>query len=149
MNKKDKLLTWGCALLQGWSGINLLLSGLIVLLVTTGLSNSPLLAMVFSSAEVAAMPLKYITALNTLTILYNSYAVAMSITVWFMVKQALRNQEHWPFWVLLFTIGSVEIFAFVASAPFAQVRWQVNVLLSLLYVGAMLAIGKSYYGKSK
>ena len=147
MIKKDKTFNLGCKLLHCWSGINLFFSSLILFIVTTGISNSPLFAMVFTSSEVSELPLKVIKAMNCLTILYNSYAVAMSIMVWFVVKKALKNKERWAFWALLITIGIVEVFAFIASAPFNHTRWQVNVGLTLLYLIGMFLVGRKYYGK--
>ena len=145
----DKNLFRGCAILQWWSGINLLLSFAILFIVVSGLGNSPLFSMVFEPAEVAELPQKVIGAMNTLTILYNSYAVAMSVIVWFVVKNALRNNARWAFWALLFTIGIAEVFAFIASAPFNHTRWQVNVVLSLLYLIGMALAGYAMYGRKK
>ena len=72
----DKPLKRGCIALYCWSGINLFLSTLILFLVVSGISDSPLLSMVFVPSEVAGLSPKVIGAMNTLTILYNSYAVA-------------------------------------------------------------------------
>ena len=107
----DKTLKRGCVVLYCWSGINLFLSSLILFIVVSGLRNSPLLSMVFVPSEVAELSPKSIGALNTLTILYNSYAAAMSVMVWFVVRNALRNKTRWAFWTLLVTIGIAEIFA--------------------------------------
>ena len=137
----EKKLKYGCIALYCWSGINLFLSALILFLVVSGLQNSPLFSMVFESAEVAELSTKVISAMNTLTILYNSYAVAMSVLVWFVTRNALKNKAKWAFWGLLVTIGIAEVFAFIASAPFNHVRWQVNVPLSLLYITGMVLTG--------
>jgi hypothetical protein len=110
-------------------------------MVTTSISNSPLFSMVFTKAEVAELSSQVIRAMNCLTILYNSYAVAMSIMVWFVVKYALKNKERWAFWALLITIGIAEIFAFIASAPLNHTRWQVNVVLVLLYLIGTILVG--------
>ena len=143
---ENKMLKYGCNALSCWSGINLFLSSLILFIVVSGLGNSPLLSMVFKPDEVAALSPKVIGALNTLTILYNSYAVVMSVMVWFVVRNALRTKARWAFWALVVTIGIAEIFAFIASAPFNQTRWQVNVVLSLLYIIGMALTGYALYG---
>ncbi|MCL2486974.1 MAG: hypothetical protein FWE86_05175 [Oscillospiraceae bacterium] len=142
-----KTLKHGCNLLLWWSGINLFLSSLILFIVVSGLGNSPLLSMVFEPAEVAEFSPKVIGAMNTLTILYNSYAVAMSVMVWFVVKNALRNKAQWAFWALLVTIGMAEVFAFIASVPFNHTRWPVNAVLSLLYLSGMVLAGHALYGR--
>ena len=141
----DKMLKHGCAALKFWSGINLFLSFFILFFVVSGISDSPLLSMVFVPSEVAEISPKVIGAMNTLTVLYNSYAVAMSVMVWFVVRYALRNKARWAFWALLITIGFAEIFAFIASAPFNHTRWQVNVVLSLLYLTGMALSGRAIY----
>ena len=145
--KPDKLLKSGCTALSCWSGINLFLSSLILFLVVSGLQNSPLFSMVFVPAEVAQLSPKVIGAMNTLTILYNSYAAAMSILVWFVARNALRKQAKWAFWALLIPIGIAEIFAFIASAPFHHTRWQVNVVLSLLYIIGMTLTGTALHSR--
>ena len=142
----NKTLILGCSILKWWSGINFVLSFLILVIVVTKLGNSPLFSMVFKPEEVNELPQKVIKAMNTLTILYNSYAVAMSIMVWFVVKNALSNGERWAFWVLLITIGIAEVFAFIASAPFNHTRWQVNAVLSLLYLVGMTLVGFGLFG---
>jgi bacteriorhodopsin len=75
-------------------------------------------------------------------ILYNSYAIALSVLVWLVVRSCLSTGQKWAFWALLITIGFVEVFAFIASAPLQNVRWQVNVVLNALYV---VGIGLSGY----
>ncbi|MCL2671623.1 MAG: hypothetical protein FWF10_06270 [Clostridiales bacterium] len=149
MKNPDKLLKRGCTALYCWSGINLFLSALILFLVVSGLQNSPLFSMVFVPSEVAELPDKVISAMNCLTILYNSYAVAMSVMVWFVTRNALRNKARWAFWALLVTVGIAEIFAFIASAPFNHVRWQVNVPLSLLYIIGMALTGWAIFENKK
>ena len=144
----NKKLKYGCVAFYCWSGINLFLSALILFLVVSGLQNSPLFSMVFESAEVAELSPKVISAMNTLTILYNSYAVAMSVLVWFVTRNALKKRAKWAFWGLFVTIGVAEVFAFIASAPFNHVRWQVNVPLSLLYIIGMALTGHALLERS-
>jgi len=139
--KQEKRYNLGCNLLLWWSGANFFFSFLILFLVTTGLQDCPLFAMVFTRDEVAQLPDKVIKAMNCLAILYNSYAVAMSVLVWFVVKNALKNKQRWAFWALLITVGIASIFSFVATAPFSYTRWQVNVPLALLYVVGMFLVG--------
>jgi hypothetical protein len=50
---------------------------------------------------------------------------------------------------LLITIGFVEIFAFIASAPIGNARWQVNIILSALYVVGIGLSGWSLFKGDK
>jgi hypothetical protein len=136
------MLRTGSRFLFLWSGLNFLISSLILTIVVFRIGNSPLLGMVFEKSEIASLDALVITSLNTLTILYNSYAVALSVLVWFVIRLCLSKGQKWAFWVLLITIGFVEIFAFVASAPLGNARWQVNLVLSILYI---VGIGLSGY----
>ncbi len=136
------MLKTGSRILSLWSGLNFLISSLILTIVVFHIGNSPLLGMVFEESEIASLDAMVITSLNTLTILYNSYAVALSVLVWFVIRLCLSKGQKWAFWVLLITVGFVETFAFVASAPIGNVRWQVNIILSALYV---VGIGLSGY----
>jgi hypothetical protein len=105
--------------------------------------------MVFEKSEIASFDARVILALNCLTILYNSYAVAFSVMVWFVNRLCLSKGQKWAFWTLLVTIGFVEIFAFVASVPLENARWQVNVVLSALYVAGISLSGWSLFKGDK
>ena len=140
------MLKAGSRFLSLWCGLNFLISSLILTIVVFHYGNSPLLVMVFEKSEIARLDAKVISALNCLTILYNSYAIALSVLVWFVIRICLSKGQKWAFWALLITIGFVEIFAFIASAPIGNVRWQVNVILSALYV---VGIGLSGYSLFK
>ena len=140
------MLKSGSRCLSLWSGLNFLISSLILTIVVFHIGNSPLLGMVFETSEIARLDARVISALNCLTILYNSCGVALSILALFIIWSGLINGKRWAFWALLITIGFVEILAFVASAPFGNVRWQVNIVLSALYV---VGIGLSGYSLFK
>jgi len=116
------MLKAGSRCLYSWSGLNFLLSSLILIIVVFRFGNSPLLAMVFEESAIARLDAGVILALNCLTILYNSYAIALSVMVWLVVRFCLSKGQKWAFWALLVTIGFVEVFAFIASAPLGNVR---------------------------
>ena len=140
------MLKAGSRFLSLWSGLNFLISFLILTIVVFHIGDSPLLGMVFEKAEIARLDARVISALNCLTILYNSYAIAFSVLAWFVIRLSLSKGQKWAFWVLLFVIGFVEVMAFIASAPIGNARWQVNVILSTLYV---VGIGLSGYSLFK
>ena len=142
------MLKAGSRFLSLWSGINFLLAALILTSVVIFNANSPLLVMVFEKSEIASLDAKVIASLNALTILYNSCSVVLSVLVWLLIRKSLIAGQKWAFWVLLFVIGFVEVMAFIASAPIGNVRWQVNIPLSVLYI---VGIGLSGYSifKSK
>ena len=136
------MLKAGSTVLSIWSGITFLLAALILASVVVFGANSPLLVMVFARSEIASLDAKVIASLNTLTILYNSCSMVLSVLVWLLIRKSLIAGQEWAFWVLLFAIGFVEVMAFIASAPIGNARWQVNVVLSALYV---VGIGLSGY----
>src|SRR4030042_2629677 len=127
------MLKRGSTILSIWSGINFLLAGLILTSVVIFNANSPLLLLVFEKSEIAILDAKVIASLNTLTILYNSCSMVVSVLVWLLIRKNLNTGQKWAFWALLFVIGFVEVMAFIASAEVGPVRWQVNVILSILY----------------
>jgi hypothetical protein len=127
------MLKAGSRFLSLWSSINFLISTLILTIVVFHIGNSPLLGMVFEKSEIAGLDARVISALNCLTILYNSYAVALSVLVWFVIRLCVSKGQKWAFWVLLFVIGFVEVMAFFASSYIGHGRWQVNVVQSVLY----------------
>jgi hypothetical protein len=143
------MLKTGSRFLSSWSVLNFLISSLILTIVVFRIGNSPLLGMVFEKSEIASLDTMVITSLNTLTILYNSYAVALSVLVWFVIRLCLSKGQKWSFWVLLITIGFVEIFAFVASAPLGNARWQVNLVLSIFYIVGFGLSGYSIFKGDK
>ena len=136
------MLVRGSTILSIWSGINFLLAALILTSVVVFNANSPLLVMVFEKSEIASLDARVIASLNALTILYNSCSVALSVLVWLLIRKSLLAGQQWALWVLLVVIGFVEVMAFIASAPIANARWQVNVVQSVLYV---VGIGLSGY----
>ncbi len=143
------MLKAGSTILSIWSSINFLLAALILTSVVIFNANSPLLVMVFENPEIANLPAKVIASLNTLTILYNSCSVGLSVLVWLIIRKSLIAGQKWAFWALLFVIGFVEIFAFIASAPIGNARWQVNVLQSVLYVVGISLSGYSIFKGDK
>jgi hypothetical protein len=142
------MLKRGSIVLSIWSGLNFLISSLILTIVVFQIGNSPILALVFEESEIASLDAKVIASLNALTILYNSCAVALSVLALFIIWSGLINGKRWAFWALLTTIGFVEILAFVASAPIGNARWQLYVVLSVLYVVGIGLAGYSIF-KSK
>lgn len=139
------MLKKGSIVLSIWSGINIFLASLILALVIFFNGDSPLLAMVFEKSEIASLDVKVISALNCLTILYNSCDVALSVFALLIIWSGLVNGKRWAFWALLITIGFVEILAFVASAGVGNVRWQVNVVQSGLFVVGISLSGYSLF----
>ena len=142
------MLKVGSTILSIWSGINFLLAALILTSVVVFNANSPLLVMVFEKSEIASLDAKVIASLNALTILYNSCSMVLSVLVWLLIRKSLASRQHWAFWSLLFTIGFKEVLAFFASAEVGNVwlRWQVNVVLSILFI---VGIGLSGYAVLK
>jgi hypothetical protein len=140
------MLKAGSRFLSLWSGLNFLISSLILTIVVFHIGNSPILALVFEKSEIASLDAKVIASLNALTILYNSCSVVLSVLVWLLIRKSLIAGQKWAFWVLLFVIGFVEVMAFIASAPIGNARWQVNVVQSALYV---VGIGLSGYSLFK
>jgi hypothetical protein len=140
------MLKAGSNILSIWSGINGLLAFLILSTLVIFNADSPLLVMVFEKPEIANLDARVVASLNTLTILYNSCSLMVSVLVWVIIRRNLLCGEKWAFWMLLFVIGFIEVMAFIASAQVGHARWQVNVLLSILYV---LGIGISGYALFK
>jgi len=139
------LLRAGSTILSIWSGINFLLAALILTTLVAFNADSPLLVMVFDKPEIAALDARVIASLNTLTILYNSCSVAVSVLVWAVIRKNLVAGEKWAFWLLLFVIGFIEFMAFIASAEVGHARWQVNVVLTILYVAGIGLTGYAHF----
>jgi len=141
------MLRIGSNILSIWSGINFILAALILTSVVVFKANSPLLVMVFEKPEIMALDSRVVASLNTLTILYNSCSMIVSVMVWIILQQHLVNSQKWAFWVLLFTIGFIEAMAFIASAQVDHARWPVNVIQSVLYVAGIAFSGFALFKK--
>jgi hypothetical protein len=139
------MLKTGSTILKVWSGINFLIAALILTTVVAFGADSPLLVLVFSSPEIAALDARVIASLNTLTILYNSCSMVVSVLVWVVIRRHVISGETWAFWLLLVVIGFIEVMAFIASAQVGHARWQVNVLLSALYVSGIGVTGYALF----
>ena len=137
------MLKAGSIVLSIWCVINFIFAFIILCYVIVLKENSPILQVAaFSEAEIASLSAKVIASLNTLTILYNSCSVVVSVLVWTVIQKNLVAGQKSAFWLLLFVIGFVEVMAFIASAPIGNARWQVNVVQSVLY---LVGIGLSGY----
>jgi hypothetical protein len=75
--------------------------------------------------------------------------VGLSVLVWLIIRKSLIASQKWAFWVLLFVIGFVEVMAFIASAEVGNVRWQVNVVQSVLYLVGIGLTGWSLFKRDK
>ena len=139
------MLQAGSIILSIWSGINFLLAALILTLVTLIKGNAPILIMVFEESEISRLDTRVISAVNVLAILYNSCAAAISLLVLFVIWSSLINGQLWAFWVLLIAIGFVQIMSFIAFVAIGNQRWQVNVVLSVLYVVGIGLAGYSIF----
>ncbi len=135
------MLKTGSILLTFWSGLNFLLAAGILTAVVAFDADSPLLPLVFDAPEITALDPKVVASLNTLTILYNSCSVVVSVLVWTIIRRHLVHGERWAYWLLVAVIGFIEVMAFVASAQVDHARWQVNVVLTLLYVAGSAITG--------
>jgi hypothetical protein len=134
------MLKKGATLLTIWTAINFLLACFILTSVVIFNADSPLLVMVFDKSEIASLDARVIESLNTLTILYNSCSMMVSVLVWVLIRKFLLAGQKWSFWILLSVIGFIEVMAFIASAPIDNARWQVNAVQSVLFlVGVTMA----------
>ncbi len=140
---KIRMLRAGSIILTIWSGIHGFLASAILATVLLFHGNSPLLIMVFDRSEIAGMDARVIAAMNCLTILYNTCAVAFTVLVLLIIWRNLIHGRRWAFWALLATIGFLEVLAFIASAGVGNARWQVNVILSALYIAGIGLAGAS------
>jgi len=139
------MLKRGSTILSIWNGINFILAALILTTVVVFNADSPLLVMVFEQSEIANLNPRVIESLNTLTILYNSCSVMVSVLVWTIIRKNLVAGDKSAFWLLLFVIGFIEVMAFIASAGVGHARWQVNVVQSLLYVAGIGTTGYALF----
>ncbi len=143
------MLKAGSIILSIWNAINFLLAALILSTLVIFNADSPLLVMVFEKSEIVALDARVIASLNTLTILYNSCSVMISVLVWWVIRKNLSAREKSAFWLLLCVIGFIEVMAFIASAEVGHARWQVNVVQSLLYIAGIGMTGYALFDREK
>lgn len=141
------MLRAGSIILSIWSGINFLLAALILTLILFLRQNAPILIMVFEESEISRLDTRIISAVNVLAILYNSCAIAISLLALFVIWSSLIKGQIWAFWVLLISIGFVQIMSFIAFSAIGNQRWQVNVTLSALYVVGIGLAGYSMFSR--
>jgi hypothetical protein len=135
------MLKTGSILLMVWSAVTFALAAAILTTVVAFNGDSPILPLVFDTAEIAALDPLVVASLNTLTILYNSCSAMVAVLTWTIIRRHLIDGERWAYWLLVAVIGFIEVMAFVASAQVDQARWQVNVVLTVLYLTGSAAAG--------
>ena len=143
------MLKRGSIVLSIWSGLNFLISSLILTIVVFHIGNSPILDLVFEKSEIVSLDAKVIASLNTLTILYNSCSLVISVLTWPLIRKNLVAGQKSAFWTLVFVIGFVEVMAFLASSYIGHGRWQVNVVQSVLYLAGICLSGISIFKGDK
>jgi hypothetical protein len=141
------MLRAGSIILSIWSGINFLLAAVILTLIILLKKGAPILIMVFEESEIPRLDTRVISAVNVLAILYNSCTIAISLLALFVIWSSLINGQKWAFWALLIAIGFVQIMSFIAFSAIGNQRWQVNVVLSALYVVGIGLAGYSIFSQ--
>lgn len=140
-----KMLKAGSIILSIWSGLNLFLGAMILGSIIFLQNDAPILVMVFDKSEIAGLGAEVIAMTNTLAILYNSCAAALSLLTFYVIWANLIKGHKQAFWMLLITIGLVQILAFVAWSAVGNLRWPVNVVLTALYVVGIGLVGFSIW----
>jgi hypothetical protein len=135
------MLKTGSVLLMVWSAVTFALAAAILTTVVVFNGDSPILPLVFDTAEIAALDPTVVGSLNTLTVLYNSCSAMVAVLTWTVIRRHLIHGERWAYWLLVAVIGFIEVMAFVASAQVDHARWQVNVVLTLLFLTGSAAAG--------
>lgn len=102
--------------------------------------------MVFEKSEISGLDVRTVSAANTLAVLYNACAASVSALALFVIWTGLVHGQAGVFWILLVTIGFVQIMGFVAFAPIGNQRWQVNVALTALYVVGIALADLAIFG---
>jgi len=144
------MLKKGSFVLSIWCVINFLLALIILGYVILLRKNSPILQVAsFSEVEITMLSAKTMSALDSLTILYNSSSLMISVLTWPLIRKNLAAGDKWAFWLLVGGIGFVEVMAFLASSYIGNGRWQVNVVQSVLYLTGICLSGISIYKGAK
>jgi len=144
------MLRKGSLVLSIWCIINFILAFTILFYVILLKKNSPVLQVAsFSENEIANLDSKIIAALNTLTILYNSCSLVVSVLTWPLICKNLVAGHKSSFWTLVFVIGFIEEMAFLTSSYIGHGRWQVNILQSILYVVGIGLAGYSIFKQER
>jgi hypothetical protein len=141
------MLQAGSIILSIWSGVNFLLAALILTMILLLKQNAPIVIMVFQESEISRLDRRVISALNVLAILYNSCVIAISLLTGFVIWSGLIIGQVWAFWVVLIAIGFIQVMSFIAFSAIGNQRWQVNVLLSALYVVGIGLAGYSIFSR--
>lgn len=89
----------GAIILSVGAGLQCVASVLSLIISIVG--NAPILRMVFTDKEIAALDTKVIAATKSLAILHNGGAVLGTVFVLVIVWTSLINGHKWAFWTLL------------------------------------------------
>lgn len=106
-----------------------------------------MLFIVFEESEISELGTKAISTINSLAILFNSCAAALSLLALFVIWSSLINGQRWAFWALLITIGFAQILGFIADAAIGNKTVPVNIVLSALYVVGIGLAGYSVFAR--
>ena len=99
MQRAIKMLKAGAIVLSVGAGLQFIVSVLSLVLSIAG--NAPILKMVFTDKEIAALDAKVIATTKSLAILHNGGAILGTALVLIIVWSGLIHGHKWAFWCLL------------------------------------------------
>ncbi len=144
------MLRTGVVILSTWSGLNLLLAVASLLAITAFQQNSPGLTFMIDEAEIDQLGPRWVTLINGLAALCNTFDAAFFILVLYVIWTSLVHKARWAFWGLAISGGFLQAFAFVSYSFFATGIVRENIvtlnLLGNLVSSGLLVVGLALSG---
>jgi hypothetical protein len=134
-------------ILTFWSCLNFLFAFIILKSMVLFNKKSPILVMQFDKSDLIKIDNQIISVVNSLAILYNSCSISLSIVSLIVIWTSLIKGQTLAFWILLVTIGLVQIMGFIAFSKIRNKRLPVNIILSSLYVLGIGLAGLSIFSQ--
>jgi hypothetical protein len=131
-----KSLKAGAVLLTVWSGLNLVVA-VANTAATLAARRAPLLALVFTDAEVRRLDPRAIAAINAQAAFANPSATALCMLVLVIVWTGLVARARWAFWALAGSLVPMQVFGFASDAFLGSRFLVANVVSSVVLVAGL------------
>ncbi len=132
------------------SGLNLLLAIACLVAISVFNQNAPGLTFMVNESEIRQLDPRWLTLINGLAALCNTFDAAFFILMLFVIWTILVKGARWVFWGLLISTGFLQVFVFVSYSFFGNGIVRENIvtlnLLGNIVTSALLLVGLGLSG---
>jgi hypothetical protein len=138
--EESDMLRLGCIILSIWGGVYLIASAMSLVTSIMG-TYAPMMKIVLTDSEIAAVDSKTLGVTRSLGIMHNSGATVFAVLVLLITWFSLSNGQQWSFWTLLSAGAFAHAMWILADSSIGHRTMVVNVILSVVFLAGIAVSG--------